>query len=412
MSALLQITTIRLSHTLGTVVMDEPPEGQTMNRYALQIAGRLEAPDLDASRIAVRVNGQPLPDWVLFTAGERRPFFVIISLFDLPERFRIVLSAYGEHCRATEFARLEGSRARYCAATQPPIQPLLLTTLGRTGSTYAMRLLGGHPSILYDRKYPHETRIAQYYAHLVAVQARPPRQTEPDFEQFNDPRRLGPNPHFLPDERVFDWFADDAVRLAMDYGLAATEGFYRRLAAAEGWAGPFAWYLEKAPPSIERLRLLQALYPGARAIVLCRDPRDMLASVLAFNAKRGYAAFGRERAGDDSDYARQLAQHCQQLVHFLEANPSAYLLRYEDLISTPRETLSPLLAALALEADTAVIDAMLSHAQADTPQMVYHRTSAEPQASVGRWRQDLSAELQGVCAEAMAPCLRALGYAP
>ena len=39
---------------------------------------------------------------------------------------------------------------------------------------------------------------------------------------------------------------------------------------------------------------MRQLYPRAREIFLVRDPRDTLASMLAFNARRGFVDFGRD----------------------------------------------------------------------------------------------------------------------
>ena len=48
------------------------------------------------------------------------------------------------------------------------------------------------------------------------------------------------------------------------------------------------------------LRLeLRQLYPWAREISLIRDPRDTVASVLAFHAGRGVDSFGGQSVGTD-----------------------------------------------------------------------------------------------------------------
>ena len=48
------------------------------------------------------------------------------------------------------------------------------------------------------------------------------------------------------------------------------------------------------------------LYPDARELILVRDPRDMLASILAFNRRRGFDAFGREDVGTDQEYVHRI----------------------------------------------------------------------------------------------------------
>jgi hypothetical protein len=39
-----------------------------------------------------------------------------------------------------------------------------------------------------------------------------------------------------------------------------------------------------------------------------------------------------------------------------------------------------------------------------------HRTVPDPADSIGRWRTDLSPELQSACEEALGPALRSFGY--
>jgi hypothetical protein len=39
-----------------------------------------------------------------------------------------------------------------------------------------------------------------------------------------------------------------------------------------------------------------------------------------------------------------------------------------------------------------------------------HRTSVNPEASIGRWRHELSAELQDLCETTFGPALETFGY--
>ena len=47
---------------------------------------------------------------------------------------------------------------------------------------------------------------------------------------------------------------------------------------------------------------LAELYPDSREVFLVRDFRDMVSSILAFNAKRGARGFGRAAAETDAGY--------------------------------------------------------------------------------------------------------------
>ena len=74
----------------------------------------------------------------------------------------------------------------------------------------------------------------------------------------------------------------------------------------------------------------------------------------------------------------------------------------------PTETVEALLEHLSLDAGASTIEAML--ASIATPETEGHRTVADPRQTIGRWRKDLTPELQAVCSEALGPSLQALGY--
>jgi hypothetical protein len=145
---------------------------------------------------------------------------------------------------------------------------------------------------------------------------------------------------------------------------------------------------------------------------LVRDFRDVVSSMLAFNAKRNRLGFGRRAGQDDAAYIRQLRE--QQVAKLLSAwhrrSASAHLIRYEDLILEPAETLTPMLAFLGIDHDDQTVAAVLRKASDDSDTLAFHRTTSNPAASIGRWRTDLPAELQQVCTEVMGDALAEFGY--
>ena len=84
------------------------------------------------------------------------------------------------------------------------------------------------------------------------------------------------------------------------------------------------------------------------------------------------------------------------------------VLRYEELVADPAGALRGLLQGLGLDAADAVIAGMLESPA--TENLVFHRTTASPAASVGRWKSDLSPELRAACRTHLDPLLKALGY--
>ncbi len=65
---------------------------------------------------------------------------------------------------------------------------------------------------------------------------------------------------------------------------AAVESFYREYASGRKSTTP-AFFAEKVVLAGRYDWTMRQLYPRGREIFLVRDPRDRLASVLAFNAR-------------------------------------------------------------------------------------------------------------------------------
>jgi hypothetical protein len=188
------------------------------------------------------------------------------------------------------------------------------------------------------------------------------------------------------------------------------EEFYDRIAARTSRPGA-VYFAEKFwSPSIPEL--LWELYPGAREIVLVRDFRDFACSIFAYNRKTGGRAFRRESSEKELSYILEtLRPWAFSLMNsWKRRSDHTHLLRYEDLILRPRETLAGLFAYLDLELAETQLDLMLQRLFAKTPAAAQHRTSGGADDSIGRWRHDLTPELQKACEEAFAPALEAFGY--
>ena len=103
------------------------------------------------------------------------------------------------------------------------------------------------------------------------------------------------------------------------------------------------------------------LYPGAREVMLVRDFRDMIASMFAYNEKRGRQGFRRDRATSDRDYILdEVGVSVEALADaWARRSDTAHLLRYEDLVLHPEETVQALLAHLGLDAGPSAVEPML-----------------------------------------------------
>jgi hypothetical protein len=185
-----------------------------------------------------------------------------------------------------------------------------------------------------------------------------------------------------------------------------------KVAAAHGPPHASRFVEKYRPDSVPSLML--ELYPGAREVMLVRDFRDMIASMFAYNEKRGRQGFSRERATSDRDYVvNNVGPSVAAMADaWRRRSARAYLLRYEDLVQRPEETLHSLLTHLGLDAGERTVAPMVASLMGRDSRSEGHRTISDPEDSIGRWREDLSEEVAVACAEALGPSLETFGYEP
>jgi hypothetical protein len=291
----------------------------------------------------------------------------------------------------------------------------MVTTLGRTGSTWLLRLLNEHPQIVAYRPFQYEPRVLMHWMRVLKGLANPASYLRPvvggstvDFWVPDYPLTGAP---LLPDPALEAWLGGRHVEDVIEFCQQRIEGFYRQACGVQNKADA-RYFVEKVLPDEPILATAGDVYGSCKEIVLVRDFRDMIASIFAFNAKRGTAGFGREVVADDEAYIEQQRQAVDELLErWKRVTPAAFLLRYEDLVIRPEETLPRLLRYLEADQDPTLVSAMISDAARETPESAYHRTAESPQASIGRWERDLSEELKSACTRAFGPLLRAFGYA-
>jgi hypothetical protein len=340
-------------------------------------------------------------------------FFGPLGALGLSPTFEVRIRARLEDGTRVPLASIRGTRSELRTQFEPRIQPLLLTTLGRTGSTAVARLLGAHPEVVAYRPFEYEPRVATYWIGVLKGLAEPAshrRQITPNGP-IDGPWWLGldpPLPRRIKDPEIQAWLGGGAVEELAAFCQGRIEELYLRVGALFDRPHP-VYFVEKFRPDFVPA-LMSELYPSAREIVLVRDFRDMLSSMFAYNAKRGIEGFRRDRAASDADYVRDRVRgSVNALAGAWRAREGrAHLLRYEDLVLQPAETVGALLDYLGLDASPVTIDAMLASLTAGDTEA--HRTIADPKGTIGRWRSDLSPELQEICGTALGSALQAFGY--
>lgn len=274
------------------------------------------------------------------------------------------------------------------------LRPVLVRMLeGRVGSTLLMRLLGTAPEVAFDRVYPYEHSYLTYLVRLTGQLAGTPPERDGMLDLlYGSASGVGPLPFPAPDGL-------DAAELAADALRGAWRGFSGsshhdprvRLYAEKYWGDPAAVVAAGLEPVL---------------IDLVRDPRDVVASIRAFNAKTGRQRFGRAEASDDAEHLRRLVLGMR--LRFAEFSAPAPVerieLRYEELVGDLPAQSEWLSRLLGIELDASL-------ARSEAPEMTGHATSSTPEESIGRWRRDLAPEEVAIIERRLGGHMDRLGYA-
>jgi Sulfotransferase family len=276
--------------------------------------------------------------------------------------------------------------------------PLLMMSMGRSGSTLMMELLRRHPSIIVAGPKPYEVKLLTYYALSLAMMTGEAHRTlSLDADKMgvvHNRYAIGRNPF---NDQAYS--RSSAVRKYWEHRAPAVLGPAFRRAVVEYYdaereaAGrrSFAVFAEKVLPNDFLRDGVRAMFPEARVMLLVRDPRDTLCS---------YRDFWHE---DPAEAERLIDNHLMLLLR-LQQQPDVLLTRYEDLIADRTATLARIWQYLGIPA----VD--LPNVADDSA--TGHVTSPSVAASIGRWRRDLSEADRTRLNQMWRPALAELRYPP
>jgi hypothetical protein len=425
-NALIQITEIvhEPGEALAGSEINLPAGGDSLPTYALDLRGWAIARDAALTAVDVIGDGAtvrtaPLDVERPHVAGRYGVdasigFRLLVNALELPPEFELSVIARTAGGAPVPIGVVRGRRTELPGHTSASLQPLIVTTLGRTGSMLLLRLLEAHPELLVLRPHRYEQRVAGYWTEVMLALTDPAsymRQLAPAGSLDRPLWWLGsegPTPGFDPQSGLQRWLGSEAVGSLAQFCAERIDALYREAARARPDEKP-RYFAEKH--TLRSAALTTELYPHGREVFLVRDFRDMVSSILAFNRRRGVQGFGEGAADGPLDYVERLGGWAEGLVRsFDRRRGRAHALRYEDLVREPRATLDALLEYLGVDASGTVVSGLLESLRAEMPELARHATSPDPDASIGRWRADLDDELKAACERSFSLALETFGY--
>jgi len=274
--------------------------------------------------------------------------------------------------------------------------PVFIVGIARSGTTLLAAMLSAHSRLDCGP----ESRFFARYRHLdSAARARlldPALWPDPAVEFVGSLRNQGHpvNELFgLTLVQVRDHLAGRPPSLA---------AMLESLTVSHARAAGKARWMEKTPRHLLMTDTLWRHWPAARVIRIVRDPRDVALSLSRMPFAKDSVVGNLVRVDHDDRISRQR----------VEADPRAMTLRYEDLVTEPERELRRICRFLGEDYEPGMLDARGTAAKVAAAHEWWKEGVSGPlnSSSVGRWRREMSADLQRFAGLHLAAYLRRHGY--
>lgn len=292
------------------------------------------------------------------------------------------------------------------------IRPLLLTTLGRTGSTWLSALLALHPEVVCQTEA--EPRLGLYWLSVLSAVSQPG-----SFLRKYDALDLSDSQWWLGGQGVHSGIIRSDDETERQLGFVSAQRFsqfvgvelsahYRAIALRQGKVPSF--FLEKYLPNLYP-ELMSRVIMDSKEIFLVRDWRDMVASIGSYSLKRGMDLFGTTRAAGRSVQIRDQVDAVEMMrVSWGQRQDTALLVRYEDLVTDLPGQIERIFRYLQVDTNLATLSLVLENWIGRSSDFEEHRTTPSLSASIGRWKTDLSPEDGALASELYHDSLVCFGY--
>lgn len=398
--------------------IEEPTPGKLSGIPAIRVSGWAFAPEYGPGRVTLVCGARTftseschrldVEDAFPGAGGTNSGFAAIIWQHELPPQFEITIWLNWKTHRevvGTITGEVRFQRQKPLDTAMPGM--LLLSSLGRSGSTLLMGLLTKNSLIVGDPTFPFELPYVQHGANALQICGTSLIQQFPNpLDRFNDSLRQIRELLKLDSE-------DHRSQVIAGTWNAYCDGFYEfikryhaELCERAGKLGfPSDMYIvEKSFVGAPR-GVLRRVVPRFKQIVLVRHPLDLLASYIAWDKKTGLANFTAGLEEDEATYLLRLRNYLEQLLADVKYCPQdTCLLHYEDVVENTKETMNNLFRWLEVDQET------ISSPATSATERTIHMTSANPDASIGRGKRDLPAKLRDMAMSCFKPLAEEMGY--
>ncbi len=192
--------------------------------------------------------------------AENSGFRAMVSILGLAPNFELIVRAVLENNSRAPIGKIRGRRRTLRSRFQPDLQPLMLITLGRAGSTWLMCILGQHPRIVAHRPFTYETRVSSYWMHILKALSEPASYLQPiiGFDKVSVNWWLGTElssgvlkrphqPEIQPE--IQQWLGHDGVDALVAFSQERIDALYKQVGRLQGQTEP-TYFAEKHLPDI------------------------------------------------------------------------------------------------------------------------------------------------------------------
>jgi hypothetical protein len=280
----------------------------------------------------------------------------------------------------------------------------------RSGSTWVMRQLAGHPAVVPVNEPLIGQHLGPFFSDEPGIRAE-------DLDSSN----FTPN-RYLRDAGQY-FFAAEFRDVWVPHLGALIRARFHAHAAARSSDVPLSetFLVIKEPHGSQAADLIMEALPQSRLLFLLRDGRDVVDSELAAAAKGSWLGDVFPVVGGIGDDERLafVEQSAHKWLWRTEVVEQAYaahqgpklLVRYEDMLANPAGQLRRVFHWLGLEIGEGELGALVESqsferlpAEHRGPDKIFR--AAQP----GLWRENLTTDEQDVAERVMGPKLRELGY--